>query len=66
MNDVEQGGATVFPYLNVGVLPEKGSALVWFNLYEDGQPDYRTRHGSCPVLVGNKWSMSLNFHSILN
>lgn len=55
MSDVLAGGGTVFPSLNLSVLPQKGSALFWYNLLEDGSGDYRTRHGACPVLIGSKW-----------
>ncbi|TDG38115.1 hypothetical protein AWZ03_015463, partial [Drosophila navojoa] len=30
-----QGGATVFPNIQVAVQPQKGSALHWYNLFDD-------------------------------
>ncbi|XP_039282538.1 prolyl 4-hydroxylase subunit alpha-2-like [Nilaparvata lugens] len=55
MSDVAQGGATVFPFLNVTVQPKKGTALVWYNMHLSGEGDLATMHAACPVLVGSKW-----------
>ncbi|XP_063884809.1 prolyl 4-hydroxylase subunit alpha-1-like [Scylla paramamosain] len=55
MNDVPEGGRTVFPRLGVGVAPQKGSAIFWWNLLSSGKGDERTLHAACPVLRGTKW-----------
>uniref|UniRef100_A0A1A9ZZK5 procollagen-proline 4-dioxygenase n=1 Tax=Glossina pallidipes TaxID=7398 RepID=A0A1A9ZZK5_GLOPL len=55
LSDVEQGGATAFPFLKLGVKPLKGSVLFWYNLHRSLHGDFRTRHGACPVLKGSKW-----------
>merc|ERR1712013_780814 len=55
MSDVEEGGRTVFPRIGAGVKPRAGSAVFWYNLLPNGDPDKLTLHGACPVLYGTKW-----------
>uniref|UniRef100_A0A8D8WZJ9 procollagen-proline 4-dioxygenase n=1 Tax=Cacopsylla melanoneura TaxID=428564 RepID=A0A8D8WZJ9_9HEMI len=55
LNDVIEGGNTVFPRLNISVPPEKGAAVFWYNLLSTGENDHRTMHGGCPILQGTKW-----------
>lgn len=55
LNHVEAGGSTVFPRLNVTVLPIKKSAVVWYNIKRNGFSDERTLHTGCPILLGSKW-----------
>jgi prolyl 4-hydroxylase len=55
MSDVANGGDTVFVQLGIGVKPQKGSAIVWYNLQKSGQVDGRLMHAGCPILVGSKW-----------
>ncbi|VDN55188.1 unnamed protein product [Dracunculus medinensis] len=55
MSQPEIGGATVFTRVNTTILPLKNGALFWYNLERNGQGDFRTQHGACPVLVGVKW-----------
>nr|NP_730346.2 uncharacterized protein Dmel_CG32201 [Drosophila melanogaster]AAN11679.2 uncharacterized protein Dmel_CG32201 [Drosophila melanogaster] len=57
-SEVPQGGATVFPEINVTVFPQKGSMLYWFNLHDDGKPDIRSLHSVCPVLNGDRWTLT--------
>lgn len=49
----------MFPLIKKVIFPQKGSALVWYNLYASGEGDPRTKHAGCPVLVGNKWGKIL-------
>ncbi|XP_034664556.1 prolyl 4-hydroxylase subunit alpha-3-like [Drosophila subobscura] len=55
LNDVADGGATVFPKLQLVMQPKKGSALMWHNLRAWGEGDPRTQHAACPILQGYKW-----------
>ncbi|CAG2114616.1 unnamed protein product, partial [Medioppia subpectinata] len=55
LSDVDAGGDTIFPKLNVAIKPMKGAALFWYNLKASGYVDMYTLHGGCPVLVGAKW-----------
>lgn len=49
LNDVIQGGSTVFPKLGIAVEAEKGTALVWFE-------EIQNQFASCATIVGYKWS----------
>nr|XP_018906662.1 PREDICTED: prolyl 4-hydroxylase subunit alpha-1-like [Bemisia tabaci] len=62
LNDVKVGGETAFYHLNVAAEPEKGSALVWFNLKRSGLTNMLSGHGACPVLYGHKWIATRWFH----
>ncbi|XP_026680689.1 probable prolyl 4-hydroxylase 7 [Diaphorina citri] len=55
LNDVIEGGNTVFPRLNISIPPIKGATLFWYNLHPTGKNDFRTLHGGCPILKGTKW-----------
>ena len=55
LNDVEDGGATVFPELKLTIGPKKGAALYFEYGNSHGQVDPLTLHGGLPVLRGEKW-----------
>ncbi|XP_036322728.1 prolyl 4-hydroxylase subunit alpha-1 [Rhagoletis pomonella] len=63
LSDVDQGGYTVFPRLNVYSEPAKGAMIMWHNLHKSLDPDLRTLHAGCPVIkgakrIGNVWVYS--------
>lgn len=64
LSDVEEGGETAFPTLDIAVRPKKGRALLWPSTL-DSDPydvDPRTRHEAKPVLAGSKFASNLWIH----
>lgn len=55
LNDVEEGGETYFPKLNLSVLPKKGSAVYFEYFYTNQELNELTLHGGAPVVQGEKW-----------
>ncbi|CAM3169623.1 2OG-Fe(II) oxygenase [Filibacter tadaridae] len=55
LNDVEQGGETFFPKLNLTVTPQKGMAVYFEYFYNDENLNNLTLHGGAPVITGEKW-----------
>lgn len=63
LKPAEQGGGTSFPNAFGGrgmkVFPKPGSALLWYNMLEDGNGDEASLHAGMPVEAGEKWAMNL-------
>ena len=55
LNDVEEGGATVFPELRLTVGPKKGAGVYFEYCNSKNQLDHLSLHGGLPVLKGEKW-----------
>ncbi len=57
LNDVEEGGGTNFPALNLTIVPQRGRALIWPNVLNEDliTQDNRTMHQALPVLSGIKY-----------
>jgi prolyl 4-hydroxylase len=55
LNDVEDGGATVFPELKLTVGPKKGGGVYFEYCNSRNQLDALSLHGGMPVLKGEKW-----------
>jgi prolyl 4-hydroxylase len=55
LNDVELGGETHFPELDLSIRPSAGSAVYFEYCNSQGQLDTRCLHAGVPVLRGEKW-----------
>lgn len=55
LNDVEAGGATLFPKVGLEVLPRQGHGVYFAYTDENGELDRRTLHSGTPVIAGEKW-----------
>jgi prolyl 4-hydroxylase len=55
LNDVLEGGETVFPEIGLSVVPRRGDALYFEYTNSRVQVDLKTAHGGAPVGRGEKW-----------
>ncbi len=55
LNDVERGGETHFPHLQMAMTPRTGALLGWNNMNREGQPNTWTTHAAKPVEAGVKY-----------
>lgn len=55
LNQVEEGGATDFPKLDLSIPPQPGALLFWNNMKPDGSPNPNTLHAGRPVIRGTKY-----------
>ena len=55
LNEVEEGGTTIFPEIGLEVVPKKGSAVYFEYTNSHNQLDRLTLHGGSPVTRGEKW-----------
>lgn len=58
LNDSYEGGHTAFPHLGRSFKGRKGDALVFWNVGEDGAPDWSTLHAGTAPTRGEKWLFS--------
>jgi prolyl 4-hydroxylase len=64
LSNVEEGGGTHFPQMNITVTPKKGRAVLWPSVH-DHDPnlkDERTEHGALPVIKGVKYGANAWIH----
>jgi prolyl 4-hydroxylase len=55
LNDVDEGGETVFPRAEFRCVPRRGMGLYFAYAAADGQLDPLALHGGAPVRQGDKW-----------
>ncbi len=55
LSDVEAGGATRFPSVNLEIRPKAGMAVYFGDLLPTGEPDKLSLHASIPVITGTKY-----------
>jgi prolyl 4-hydroxylase len=53
LSEPTQGGATVFPDVQLEVAPQRGNAV--FFSYSRAHPSSKSLHGGAPVIAGEKW-----------
>lgn len=58
LNDVPEGGQTVFPQLGLAFSPMRGNACYFEYGDDNGRVDARSLHASAPVTGGDKWVMT--------
>lgn len=67
LSDVEEGGETAFPLLNIDIKPKRGMGLLWPSVLDDEMHlvnrDDRTHHQAKPVIKGRKYAANAWIHS---
>jgi len=64
LSDVEEGGETSFPKLNIKVKPKKGRVLLWPSVLSSNPEsvDDRMDHEALPVIKGTKFAANAWIH----
>ena len=64
LNDVEEGGGTHFPALDITFTPKRGSVVIWPNVLDENphEWDERTEHQALPVIKGTKYAANAWIH----
>ena len=58
LNDVVEGGETVFPEAGLSVVPRRGNGVYFEYTNSRMQVDIRSAHGGAPVIRGEKWILT--------
>jgi prolyl 4-hydroxylase len=64
LSDVDEGGGTKFPHLNLTVSPKKGRAVLWPSVlnHDPNSKDNRTNHAALAVNQGIKYGFNAWIH----
>ena len=65
LNDVENGGTTDFINLDIKVKPKTGKAVIWNNLYPNGEGNPDSMHAGTPVKAGKKYIITKWYRDII-
>ena len=63
LNDVEKGGETIFPFLNLEITPKKGKGILFRTLDDNDKIIPESYHGGKPVIKGEKWICNKWIHN---
>lgn len=79
LNDVEEGGETLFPDIGINIVPKKGRAILWYNfknipgpnsgseliltLPKTLIPETESYHSGTPIKKGEKWIATKWLHA---
>lgn len=64
LNDVEAGGETLFPKLNLAFTPKQGQAVIWNSIRADGSVNPATSHWAKPIIKGEKFVITKWFRTL--
>ena len=64
LSDVEEGGETAFPLLDIAVKPKKGKALLWPSVKDHDllENEQKSLHEAKPVIKGTKYAANSWIH----
>lgn len=63
LNEVEEGGSTFFPTLNLDITPKIGMAVIWNNLKEDGSTNKNAINRTRDIPKGYKAVITKSFYT---
>ncbi|KJH51465.1 oxidoreductase, 2OG-Fe(II) oxygenase family protein [Dictyocaulus viviparus] len=59
LKTADKGGGTLFPVLNITIMPSPGDVILWTNVDSSKNMEERSLHGACPIWEGEKIAATL-------